>query len=72
MRKATVILLCGIAALFVASAVSSRSSTQTSYAEDRAEIEDLQGRYMFALDFHDADTYAQRSQRMAFWTTAPW
>ncbi|HXU19728.1 MAG TPA: nuclear transport factor 2 family protein [Verrucomicrobiae bacterium] len=58
MRKATVILLCGIAALFVASAVSSRSTSRTSYAEDRAEIEDLQGRYMFALDFHDADMYA--------------
>ena len=57
MRKATIILLCGIAALFLVSVVSSRS-TQSSYAEDRAEIEDLQGRYMFALDFKDADTYA--------------
>jgi uncharacterized protein (TIGR02246 family) len=58
MRKATVILLCGVVAvLLVASAVSSRS-TQSSYAEDRAQIEDLQARYMFALDFHDADTYA--------------
>ncbi|MBN1831318.1 MAG: nuclear transport factor 2 family protein [Deltaproteobacteria bacterium] len=28
-----------------------------SYAEDRAQIEDLQARYMFALDFGDADTY---------------
>jgi ketosteroid isomerase-like protein len=37
---------------------SSSSETQSSYAEDRAEIEDLQGRYMFALDFKDADTYA--------------
>ncbi|HEV3480718.1 MAG TPA: nuclear transport factor 2 family protein [Candidatus Acidoferrales bacterium] len=57
MRKATIILLSGIAVLLVASAVSSRS-TQSSYAEDRAQIEDLQARYMFALDFHDADTYA--------------
>jgi len=62
MRKATGILLSGIAVvsaiLFVASAVSSRSTQTSSYAEDRAEIEDLQARYMFALDFKDADTYA--------------
>ena len=29
-----------------------------SYAEDRASIIDLQGRYLFALDFLDAETYA--------------
>ncbi|MEO5597256.1 MAG: nuclear transport factor 2 family protein [Novosphingobium sp.] len=29
-----------------------------SYADDRAEIEDLMARYLFALDFFDADTYA--------------
>ena len=29
-----------------------------SYAEDRALIEDLQARYLFALDFRDADAYA--------------
>ena len=29
-----------------------------SYAEDRAKIEDLQARYLFALDFRDADAYA--------------
>jgi hypothetical protein len=29
-----------------------------SYAEDRAAIVDLQGRYLFAMDFHDAATYA--------------
>jgi hypothetical protein len=28
------------------------------YAEDRAAIMDLQGRYLFALDFKDAETYA--------------
>lgn len=28
------------------------------YADERAAILDLQGRYLFALDFHDADTYA--------------
>jgi len=62
MRKATGILLSGLvvvsAIVFLASAVSSRSTQTSSYAEDRAEIEDLQARYMFALDFKDADTYA--------------
>lgn len=29
-----------------------------NYARDRAEIEDLQARYLFALDFFDAATYA--------------
>src|ERR1041385_6594307 len=29
----------------------------SSYGEDRAEIEDLQARYLFALDFHDPDLY---------------
>jgi len=29
----------------------------SSYAEDRAAIEDLQARYLFALDFHDPDLY---------------
>jgi len=57
MRKAMAVLLCGVAALILASAVLPRS-TQTSYGEDRALIEDLQARYMFALDFRDPDTYA--------------
>ena len=29
-----------------------------SYAADRAAIEDLMARYLFAMDYHDADTYA--------------
>jgi hypothetical protein len=32
-------------------------SEANSYAEDRAMIEDLQARYMFALDFGDLDKY---------------
>jgi hypothetical protein len=28
-----------------------------SYADDRSAIEDLQARYLFALDFHDPDLY---------------
>jgi len=30
----------------------------TNYAADRAQIEDLQARYLFALDFRDAEAYA--------------
>lgn len=29
-----------------------------NYARDRAEIEDLQARYLFAMDWQDADAYA--------------
>ena len=28
-------------------------------AQDRAEISDLMGRYLFAMDWHDADAYAE-------------
>ena len=35
----------------------SQSRATSSYAEDRAAIEDLQARYLFALDFHDPDLY---------------
>ena len=30
----------------------------TDYGEERARIEDLQARYLFAMDFHDPDAYA--------------
>jgi len=41
------------------SPVSSYAQTRpvSSYPEDRAAIEDLQARYLFALDFHDPDLY---------------
>jgi hypothetical protein len=57
MRKSTVILCSGITALFLTFGVL-QASAQSSYAEDRAMIEDLQARYVFALDFRDADVYA--------------
>ena len=34
------------------------AGNSSSYAEDRAEIQNLQARYLFALDWGDADTYA--------------
>ena len=57
MRKSTVVLLSCIVALALMFVVSPVSA-QSSYAEDRAMIEDLQARYMFALDFLDTDAYA--------------
>jgi hypothetical protein len=33
-------------------------AAQSSYAEDRALIEDLQARYLFGLDFRDPEAYA--------------
>ncbi len=38
--------------------VISSAFAQSQYGEDRSLIEDLQARYMFALDFRDADAYA--------------
>ena len=37
----------------------SQPGSQPSYAEDRAAIEDLMARYLFAMDWNDFDTYAE-------------
>lgn len=47
-------LLGGVAVVSFASSVSA----QDSPAEDRAMIENLQARYLFALDFRDPEAYA--------------
>src|SRR6516225_6633702 len=66
MRKMTVPLAFAVIGALIAGAVISITTAvsfyaQTrpvnSYAEDRAAIEDLQARYLFALDFHDPDLY---------------
>ena len=67
MRKMTVPLAFAATAAFITVAVMSMASRPvsfyaqarpvSSYAEDRAAIEDLQARYLFALDFHDPDLY---------------
>jgi hypothetical protein len=56
-------ILAGTAALCLASLVHAAAPTpaqkyDVQYARDRAEIEDLQARYLFALDWQDADAYA--------------
>ncbi len=59
MRKLSVAFLFGIMALFLMSLVPSALAQDypKGYAEDRAQIEDLQARYMFALDNGDVKTY---------------
>ena len=57
MRKST-ISAAGIIAASMLAGAASTASAEGSYAEDRALIEDLQARYLFALDFRDADAYA--------------
>lgn len=45
-------------ALLLAGFISSGAFAEDSYGEDRAAIENLQARYMFALDFQDPNEYA--------------
>jgi hypothetical protein len=58
MRKLSVTFLFVITALLFMSAIPSASAQYgPSYAADRAQIEDLQARYMLALDSGDVETY---------------
>ncbi len=59
MRKLTVPMVAAAAAVVLTLAVTSMTSkaADPSYAEDRAAIEDLQARYLFAMDFGDPDLY---------------
>jgi hypothetical protein len=59
MRKMTVPLASAAAAVLLTLAVTSITSkaADPSYAEDRAAIEDLQARYLFAMDFGNPDLY---------------
>lgn len=54
--KLRILLITGL--ICSVCAYSSTQMPHGSYAEDRAEIINLQGRYLFAMDFHDAKTYA--------------
>lgn len=59
MRKLTAPMVAAGAAVLLTLAVSSMSSSaaSSSYADDRAAVEDLQARYLFAMDFGDPDLY---------------
>jgi len=58
MHKVSALSCGGIAAVGVAAFAASSAFAEGNYAEDRSMIEDLQARYLFALDFRDADAYA--------------
>ncbi len=59
MRKRTLVFLGCMVTLLLICAVSCTPTEPkaSSYEEDRALIEELQARYMFAFDFGDVDTY---------------
>jgi hypothetical protein len=57
MMRATSLLPAAIFTLGVG-VFAGTAAADTSYSEDRAEIENLQAKYMFALDFRDPDAYA--------------
>ena len=66
MRKMTIPLACAAVSALALAVMSmttgpagfyAQTRPVSSYAEDRAAIEDLQARYLFALDFHDPDLY---------------
>ena len=59
MSKLMTKVLCVVAGLALVTIIACKpaDNVQSSYGEDRAEIENLQARYMFALDFGDLDTF---------------
>ncbi|MDM7997990.1 MAG: nuclear transport factor 2 family protein [Acidobacteriota bacterium] len=61
MRRWIGFVLVAVAAvsmmMMMVSCAPPAEAPSSSYAEDRAQIEDLQARYLFALDFFDMDTY---------------
>jgi ketosteroid isomerase-like protein len=59
MRKCIAILVIAAVSVLLLMAISCTGGPTKAggYAEDRAQIEDLQARYLFALDFFDMDTY---------------
>ena len=54
---AAAVLITGVVVSIATKPANVLAQGRSSYAEDRAAIEDLQARYLFALDFHDPDLY---------------
>ncbi len=61
--KKTFATACAAALLVLAGPVSSAMAKQphysATYAQDRAQIEDLMARYLFAIDYNDWDSYVE-------------
>lgn len=58
MNQSIINQISGVVFLFLTFSVNTVAAG-SSYAEDRALIEDLAARYLFALDFKDAKTYSE-------------
>jgi hypothetical protein len=58
MRVSTTLMAAATAMLLALSGVPGALAQSSSYSDDRARIEDLQARYLFALDFQDPEAYA--------------
>ncbi len=54
-KLATMLTACCMA--MAAPALAQQSNYPETYAQDRAEIEDLMARYLFAIDYGDLDAY---------------
>ena len=54
-RAAALLLLAGPAS----NAMAKQPHYSASYAQDRAQIEDLMARYLFAIDYNDWDSYVE-------------
>ncbi len=54
---AVAVLITGLVVSIATKPTNVLAQNRSSYAEDRAALEDLQARYLFALDFHDPDLY---------------
>jgi hypothetical protein len=61
--KKTFATACAAALLLAAGPLSSAMAKQphysATYAQDRAQIEDLMARYLFAIDYNDWDSYVE-------------
>jgi 3-phenylpropionate/cinnamic acid dioxygenase small subunit len=56
LMRTLLIVVIGLSLIIIMASAPSDTG-KSSYAEDRALIEDLQARYMFAFDFNDFDKY---------------
>jgi hypothetical protein len=52
------VAVAAAAAMLACAACTKPEPAASSYGDDRAKIEDLQARYLFAFDWNDADGYA--------------
>lgn len=59
LMKTCAVMLASAGLALAAPALAQDYDYPTTYAQDRAEIEDLMARYLFAMDYGDIDTYVE-------------